>query len=379
MDELLAFSMFITFRLILLRTPPSVFHPGLQELKKRGVEILIKPFNSFPDFKKCIFALRFILKNLNCFLGMKNFAFGVKAIYWFIILNNRFISNNASIHAQFATQASIISFLVRNYFKAVEYSFTFHAHDIYFQNRWFDFLVNESKTAFSISNFNLKYVDKTFLRAKKEKLLLARLGVFLPQPVKTRKKKIFILGFLSWWGEKKGLMDLLQATHSLVHDHKLQLKLILAGDGPMREKVIKFIQENDLALNIEDRGRIFGKDKKKFYSDIDVFVLPSIQTKNDMDGIPVVLMEAISYGVPIISNDISGIPEICRHNYNGFLVRHKDKNSLCEGILSFYNMDDKRFQTFKNNAYKSSKEYDIIQNSHGKLRKLGWLSNVERA
>ncbi len=378
LDELSAMAQFVRFRLVLLRTPPAVYAPELQELRKQGVEILIKPFNSAHGFRKSMFALKFFIKNLHRFWGSKNFVFGIKAIYWFIRLDSKAFSKNAKIHAQFATQASIIAMLYKKYFKNLEYSFAFHAHDIYYPNRWFDLLVNESTTAFSISNYNLKSVEKTFPIANKEKLLLSRLGVFLPNTKVITRHKTFAIGFLSWWGEKKGLLLLLQAVTILFQKGKLPIKVILAGDGPMREKALSFIQENDLASYIEDRGKIFGKDKKIFYSDIDVFVLPSIQTKNDMDGIPVVLMEAISYGVPIISTDISGIPEICSDNHNGLLVPPEDPIALSDAIKKFYNMDNERYQTFRGNAYESSKEYDIIQNSHWKLQKSGWLPTAER-
>lgn len=291
------------------------------------------------------------------------------------MLNNRAIPNRASLHAQFATQASILSLLYKQYYKKVKYSFTFHAHDIYFSNKWFGLLVNESKLAFSISNYNLEYIENKFQRINKKKLSLSRLGVFLPKPIETSRQKIFTIGFLSWWVEKKGLLILLQAAVALLQKHKLSIKIILAGDGPLRESALKYIRENNLTDYIEDRGKIFGQEKKDFYSNIDVFVLPSIQTKgNSMDGIPVVLMEAASYGIPMISSDISGIPEICKHNYNGFLVRPGDSYSLSEAIFKLYNLNDFKFQIFKHNACKSSHEYDIILNSQKKLKKIGWLN-----
>ena len=67
--------------------------------------------------------------------------------------------------------------LKKYYNRNVEYSFTFHAHDIYFNNRWFTTLVNNSQNAFSISDYNLKYVNDKYKNINPGKLKLARLGV----------------------------------------------------------------------------------------------------------------------------------------------------------------------------------------------------------
>jgi len=372
MDELLAFSKFSKFRVILLRRPNFSYESELMKLEKQGIEIYIKPFNFIPNIRKGLFAIRFAFKNLSRFFGVKNFIFGIKSLFWFVFLKNYLIKDNTSLHAQFATQASIISVLFKQYHKNVDYSFTFHAHDIYFSNGWFDLLVNESNCAFSISEYNLNYVKKAFPDAKKHKFLLSRLGVFLPKRFETRKQKIFTIGFLSWWTEKKGLLVLLQAFDLLIQKQNLQLKLIVAGDGPMRDRTEKFIKKHNLTPYIKDIGKVFGETKRNFYKNIDVFVLPSIQAKKDMDGIPVVLMESISYGIPIISTGLSGIPEICRHNYNGLLIKPNDKYSLSKAILKFYNMKKFQLQEFKHKAVKSSFEYDIVQNSKTKLRMMGW-------
>ena len=372
-NELLAFSQFVQFRLILLRTPPTVYKKNMEELEKRGIEIFIKPFNKNPDLKKSLYSLLFILQHIHCFWGIKNIVFGIKAIRWFIIMDEKVIPENSSIHPQFATQTSIIALMSKNFLKNVEYFFTFHAHDIYYKNRWFTLLVNKSKAALSISEFNIDYVKKSYKNVDASKVVISRLGIFIPKFTAYLKREILTIGFLSWWEEKKGIFILLNTIRILSQKNKLSLKLMLAGDGPLKEKVLSFIRANSLNKYIVDMGKIFGDAKQKFFGDIDIFCLPSIPAKKDMDGIPVVLMEALSYGVPIISTNISGIPEICKHNYNGLLIPSGDSAALSAAIMEFYNMDDRSFQKYKKHAYESSKEYDIVQNSKNKLKVLGWI------
>jgi len=69
-----------------------------------------------------------------------------------------------------------------------------------------------------------------------------------------------------------------------------------------------------------------------------VFVLPCVEARSgDMDGIPLVLIEAMALGVPVVSTDISGIPELVRPGENGLLVRPGDAAALAgalEGLMA---------------------------------------------
>jgi glycosyltransferase involved in cell wall biosynthesis len=69
------------------------------------------------------------------------------------------------------------------------------------------------------------------------------------------------------------------------------------------------------------------------YRQYDIFVLASVIAPNgDRDGIPVVLMEAGACGLPLISTDVSGIPELVRHGQTGLVVPSGDPTALAEAI-----------------------------------------------
>ena len=114
-----------------------------------------------------------------------------------------------------------------------------------------------------------------------------------------------------------------------------------------------------------------GEQKINFFKELDIFVLPSISLENDQDGIPVVLMEAIAASLPLISTNVSGIPEICIDNYNGFLIEEKNVNQLVDATKSLVHNTSKRLE-FSKNSFSLSKEYDISLNSNNKILDLGW-------
>ena len=111
--------------------------------------------------------------------------------------------------------------------------------------------------------------------------------------------------------------------------------------------------------------------KEDFFKTLDAFVLPAIIVPNDMDGIPVVLMEAISYGLPLISTEISGIPEICIDNYNGYLIEEKNVSKIVNAIINL-NKNKKLRDKFSLNSIKLSNDYNIKINSKNKIVNLGW-------
>ena len=373
-DEIKAFSEFCQFSLVLLRKKSTFYENEIHNLNNKVVNILAKPFKKNFTIKEFFFTVQFILKNIRCFFGIKNLIFGLKAIIWFIKLDKSIFHLPCYINVQFATQASIIAYMLKEYFgNNLNYSLTYHAYDIYFNNKWFKRLVSSSQSAFSISKYNIEYVIKKY-HIKSEKIQLSRLGVFYPNRThKLNKKDQFVIGFLGWFNDKKGVRYLLKSLKILKEKRlKKQFKLLLAGDGPKKEAWLKLIAKLNITEYVEYLGVLNSNEKRRFYSSIDVFCLPSIRVRNDMEGLPVVLMEAISYNVPIISTNISGIPEICINKYNGLLIEERNEVLIAEAILKMIN-NQNLYQKLSKNCSESYKNYNLLINSQKKLRLLNWI------
>ncbi len=368
MEELIIFSRIEKFRIIFLRNIPDFYNKDLDVLKANGAELHIKPFRKSIDLANLFYLIFFLITHPAKLLGKQNIIWTLNALYWFLFLDKNLLNNAHSIHAQFASQAAIISFFAKKRY-AIEYFFTFHAHDIYFNNRWFSDLVNNSASSFSISEFNIKYVKKHFKNLNTKKIKLSRLGVYLPRNVQSKqlpKGKINI-GFISNLEEKKGIPYLLEAFLQLHTKYPEKYMLCIAGDGVYMKMIQDFVQEHNLYEHVKILGKIRDQKKIDFYRQTDIFVLPSIRTKDDMDGIPVVLMEAIAYGIPVISTNISGIPEICINNYNGLLIDEKNSGQIVEAIEKISSSDELYRKFSKNSLLLAQKEYDLVKNSKNKM------------
>jgi colanic acid/amylovoran biosynthesis glycosyltransferase len=375
-DELVVFSRHIHFSVIFLRRPNTFYNDRIEQLRENGTEIIYEPFTNWVSLKKLLFALGFIVKNIPGFLSWYSFVVGIKSIWWFLKMDTSYFQKPVSIHAQFATQPALIGLLLSKYHSPskVKYFFTFHAYDIFFNNRWFVKLVNNSEKCFSISRYNIDYVLNKYKQINTAKLEIARLGAFSNHfsTTKKPKSKIFHLGFISWFVEKKGIKYLLEAM-KIISTKNRNINLVLAGDGPLRKEIEQFIASNNLKDTVTYIGSLNSEGKQNFFSSIDALVLPAITLPNDQDGIPVVLMEALSYGLPIISTNISGIPEICINNFNGFLIPEKNTAALVEAILSLYSDKNARSR-FSDNSLQLFNDYRIEDNSYHKLKQLNWIA-----
>jgi colanic acid/amylovoran biosynthesis glycosyltransferase len=133
--------------------------------------------------------------------------------------------------------------------------------------------------------------------------------------------------------EKKGFRYAIEAF-SRVSMECPEAVYDIIGEGPMRENLQQLIS----ALKLTARVRLLGwKTQEQVIECMeaaDLFVAPSVTAASgDQEGIPVVLMEAMAMGLPVLSTHHSGIPELVAHGRNGYLVAEKDIGALASAIV----------------------------------------------
>ena len=133
--------------------------------------------------------------------------------------------------------------------------------------------------------------------------------------------------------ERKGMLYLIEAC-AILKSRGFSFRCMIAGDGEEREFLDSHVKELDLSSEVQFSGVYSQSELRRLFEKADLFVLPCIVASNgDRDGIPVVLMEAMGAGLPVISTRVSGIPELINHEHNGILVSEKDASALAESIL----------------------------------------------
>lgn len=134
--------------------------------------------------------------------------------------------------------------------------------------------------------------------------------------------------------EKKGFHVLLQAMAEVVRAQP-DIRLELAGDGPMREGLQKQAEALGLKEKVVFLGPLDWNAVPRFLAQGDVFVLPSVRDRQgNVDGLPTVLLEAMSCGLPVVASDIGGISLVVRDGENGRLVPPGDAHTLAQALLA---------------------------------------------
>lgn len=174
------------------------------------------------------------------------------------------------------------------------------------------------------------------LGCRKEKILVHRMGIdvgrfgFLQRKVR-KDGKISILT-VARLVEKKGVRYGIQAVAKVLK-HYPHLEYRIAGDGPLKKDLIGLINKLNINKNVELLGWKEQPEISDLMSHADILLAPSITSKNgDQEGIPVVLMEALAQGLPVISTQHSGIPELVQNEKSGFLVPEHDIQALADKI-----------------------------------------------
>ena len=211
-----------------------------------------------------------------------------------------------------------------------------------------------SKVISSIKDFDYFVVVSNNLK----KFYDSRIGdtncVYIPNvidslPVRRSKlnnKNIITIGRLS---PEKGQKDLID-VFKIVNTKLPKTKLFIIGDGPLKDKLKNYAKNLKLGDKVIFTGFLNDKEKEKYIFDSSVFVLPSYT-----ESFGLVLIEAMSYGLPCIAFDSSdGAKELLKNNV-GILVKDRNKEKMAEEIIK--ELKNKNGSEHSEKGYKYCQKY----------------------
>lgn len=132
--------------------------------------------------------------------------------------------------------------------------------------------------------------------------------------------------FLGLVGTRKGVYDLLPAFQEACQSFG-ELELTIGGNGEV-DRAQALARELGVADHVRFAGWVSGDDKLRLLQEADIYVLPSYN-----EGLPVSILEAMSWGVPVISTRVGGIPELISNGHDGMLIEAGDREALAAAIL----------------------------------------------
>jgi glycosyltransferase involved in cell wall biosynthesis len=249
------------------------------------------------------------------------------------------------VHGMFGTRTATLARVISR-LSGVPYSFSTHAYDLFNKNATLAWKTSHAAFMRTISRFNARFLGDEYPRLDLAKVKVVRLGVNLerfapaPDPGAPRIEVICVGSLL----RHKGQQVLLQASAELTKagvDHHVTI----IGVGPTRGMLEELARTLDVRRHVTFVPACAHEEMARRFASSHVCVLPCLDMRREgehVDGIPVVLMEAMAMGIPVISTPVSGIPELIEDKVSGLLVPQADPAALAAALRDLAANPDRR-------------------------------------
>lgn len=199
------------------------------------------------------------------------------------------------------------------------------------------YVIKSSDNIISVSKKTSEYINS--IVNIKDKIRLSYNGVdinvFKPSKNKLIDKQMmkyknqFICFTVRRLTFKNGIDTILKTAERLINEKNLMF--LIGGTGPDFNKISEYINAKKLS-NVKLLGRVPDEILPQYYRISDVFILPSKQG----EGFPLVILEALSSGIPVIATRSGGHVELIKNNYNGYLVSVDNSRQIAKLIKQLF-------------------------------------------
>lgn len=334
-----------------------------EDAKKLLKNTIISDFINFSIlsilFRKIIFSpidlfqtLIWIYKQSNSLLDIiKGLAVLPKSLYVSNILKNKGITH---VHAFSTTSVAVVAYILAKELK-VKWSITYHASWVInnkFKKSNFAHL-NSVKFARAISeqvkNSLINFVDSSL----HNKIVRIHLGVKCDVNTTTKElsEERLIIASAGWLLPHKGIDISLNAIKLLIERGFSNFQWEFYGNGDLLPELEQLTKDLQIEKFVNFKGFIDNKELQNNYSEnkIDLFVSNSLARNNIHEGIPVSLMEAMAYAIPVIATDCGGTKELV-DNISGILISENNPKQTADAIYSLL-MNKQEYSKYSKNAH----------------------------
>ena len=242
------------------------------------------------------------------------------------------------LHGHFCHGSTTITMFVSQ-LTGIPFSFTAHAKDIYLQKlNPSDLLptkIRRAQFVVTCTAANSTYLKSLCPDVSSIHTIYHGLDttIFTPAVRHNDHKTVPFILSVGRFVEKKGFSYLVQACRILKdRGYAFQCRLIGEADD-QTDHIKQLVRELTLEDTVFLDGPVTQEELTQIYKECTIFALPcQILANGDRDGIPNVLVEAMAMEIPVVSTDISGIPELIEHRLDGLLVPQKDAAALAGAL-----------------------------------------------
>ncbi|WP_415893031.1 glycosyltransferase family 4 protein [Neptuniibacter sp. PT8_73] len=267
------------------------------------------------------------------------------------------------LHAEFAGIPAASAWMIYKIF-GINYSFSCHAHDIFITQKLLKSKVSDADFVRVISEYNREFLLDHVGEHFKEKFQVIRCGADLLsiQESENERQNVFEISYVGSLIERKGVDNLLLALSRI--DPTIEWSCRIIGDGSERHDLEALAFELGISEKVDFKGGQTFEEIADSYRRSNLVVVPSIVgPEGRCEGIPVVIMEALAFGCPVIATDVSGIPELIEDGITGFGVKPGDVVGLTQKIEWIEANYAAALEIAKNGKARVHEQYDVMKNS----------------
>ena len=265
------------------------------------------------------------------------------------------------IHVQWPIPNGLGALFLKYLYK-IPYINTIHGEEVYLSRRYhtipiLKLLVNNSSKTLTNSSATLKVSLDSGLKKHKFEIIPFGVDTEFFRPIKLEKnEEIFQILSVGYLIERKGFDYLVKAVKEVLKTHS-EVRLNIVGFGPLEMQIKKLIHELGLDDTVKILDNVSDEELLNLYNSSDLFVLPSIvDSQGNMEGLGVVLLEAMACKVPVIGTDTGGIPDIIDDGITGLLVSEKDIIGISVAIIKLIENED-LYENIITNGYEMVKNH----------------------
>ena len=313
-----------------------LFIKSLQEKEDLSVEFLLD--KDLFSQNKFLFIIAYILKLGKC------------CKYDYILTNSRLY-----------TRLFALFFILRILGKKI---YSIHHHFSYLGESGWRYFIHKTLETFFLRISTATILASPYVKDCFSKMLPKSKYIYVPLGVKKSKRDALnrkdITGtvdllYVGTIEKRKGLLYLLESLNKLSTNKEISYKCHIVGkvlEEDYKREMDNKIKEYNLTDDIIFHGRLDDEELNRIYSESDIFVFPSM-----LEGYGMVLLEAMSYSLPIIAFDNSAMPYTVKTGETGILVENKNVDSFYRAIVKL--VEDKDY--YSNIVENSKKRYEEIR------------------
>jgi len=276
------------------------------------------------------------------------------------------------VHCHFANHPALGGWLIHR-LCGIPYSFTAHGSDLHKDRTMLPTKVAEAAFVVTISEDNRRLIEDTCGASATGRVEVIHCGVdpsaFMrtPSPAEDDRLRVVAIGTLH---EVKGQTHLIEACRRLVADG-VAIDCRLIGDGEDRARLAAQIEGAGLDGTVTLVGQLTGDAVAAELAQADVLVAPSVPTRSGKrEGIPVVLMEAMAAGLPVVASRLSGIPELVTDGVDGLLVTPGDPGAIADALASLARDPERRHSMGANGRRRIEADFDVHANARALMNRI---------